>query len=63
MYQYFEDKKELFIYCAEWGLEVFMKKLSERLNTPSMDVFTYFEDNVAKADGVHHWDQRFTLWR
>jgi AcrR family transcriptional regulator len=50
MYQYFEDKKELFVYCAEWGLETFMKKLDERINIGSMDVFKYFEDNLAKFE-------------
>ncbi|AGL02786.1 TetR/AcrR family transcriptional regulator [Desulfoscipio gibsoniae] len=29
IYQYFEDKKELFVYCAQWGLEVLIKKLNE----------------------------------
>lgn len=50
MYQYFEDKKELFVYCAEWGLETFMKKLDARSNITDMDVFKYFEDNVAKSE-------------
>jgi AcrR family transcriptional regulator len=50
MYQYFEDKKELFVYCAEWGLETFMKKLDERTNMASMDIFRYFEDNAAKFE-------------
>lgn len=50
IYQYFEDKKELFVYCAEWGLETFMRKLDERTNITGMDVFKYFEDNVAKAE-------------
>lgn len=50
MYQYFEDKKELFVYCAEWSLETFMKKLDARANITDMDVFKYFEDNVAKSE-------------
>ena len=52
IYQYFVDKKELFIYCAEWGLEVFMKKLDARMNIKEMDVFTYFEDNVARSEVI-----------
>ena len=52
IYQYFEDKKELFIYCAEWGLGVFMKKLDERMNIGGMDVFEYFQDNIAKSETI-----------
>lgn len=52
IYQYFEDKKELFVYCAEWGLGVFMKKLDERMNIRDMDIFEYFQDNVAKAETI-----------
>lgn len=53
MYQYFEDKKELFVYCAEWGLEVFMKKLDERMNIRDMDIFEYFQDNIAKTETIN----------
>jgi DNA phosphorothioation-dependent restriction protein DptG len=52
MYQYFEDKKELFVYCAEWGLGKFMKKLDERMNIRDMDIFEYFQDNVAKTETI-----------
>lgn len=50
IYQYFDDKKDLFVYCAEWGLEVFMKKLDERMHIGDMDIFEYFEDNVPKTE-------------
>lgn len=50
MYQYFEDKKELFVYCAEWGLETFMKKLDERTSIRGMDAFEYFHDSVGKSE-------------
>ncbi|WP_333647906.1 TetR/AcrR family transcriptional regulator [Lacrimispora sp.] len=53
MYQYFEDKEELYVYCAEWGLETFMKKLDERVNIADMDVFEYFEDNVSKTEIIN----------
>lgn len=52
IYQYFEDKKGLFVYAAEWGLAVFMKKLDERMSIGSMDVFEYFEDNIAKTETI-----------
>jgi len=44
IFQYFKDKRELFIYSAQWGLEFIMKKVDERMNIIDMDVFEYFED-------------------
>jgi len=49
MYQYFEDKEKLFVYCAKWSLDVFMKKLDVRMDIGSKDVFEYLED----SSGVH----------
>jgi len=50
VYQYFEDKKELYIYCARWGLEVFMKKLGKRVDLDKMDIYEYFHDSISKMD-------------
>lgn len=50
IYQYFADKEELFIYAAEWALNLFMKKLDARMHILEMDVFEYFEDNVARNE-------------
>jgi AcrR family transcriptional regulator len=49
VFQYFENKKELFIYCAKWSLEVFMKRLDEQMNIGDMDIYEYFQDNKAKT--------------
>lgn len=46
MYQYFEDKRELFVYCAEWSLSMFMKKLDTQADIREMDIFQYFQDNM-----------------
>lgn len=53
MYQYFDNKEELFVYCAEWGLGIFMQKLDARSNITDMDVFEYFEDNAAKLATIN----------
>ena len=53
IYQYFEDKSELFVYCAKWGLEVYMKKLSGRTDMENMDIFEYFQDNISKMEIVN----------
>ena len=52
VFQYFDNKKELFIHCAKWGLEVFMKKLDEQMNIGDMDIYEYFQDNKVKTDLV-----------
>lgn len=49
IYQYFEDKKELFMYCAQWGVEVFMKKIDAGADIRSMDIFEYYNERVVKT--------------
>jgi AcrR family transcriptional regulator len=34
MYQYFENKKELFLYCVQWSSELFMKKYNITAELP-----------------------------
>jgi AcrR family transcriptional regulator len=50
IYQYFEDKKALYVYCAEWSLDVFMKKLGERSHIRDMDIFEYYRDSITKEE-------------
>ena len=52
IYQYFEDKHELYVYCTKWSLEVFMKKLDSRSNIKSMDIFEYFRDGISKIEVI-----------
>lgn len=52
IYQYFEDKKELFVYCAQWSLTMFMEKLDKRANITEMDVFEYFKDSIKKSETI-----------
>lgn len=49
IYQYFEDKKALFTYCAQWGLTLFMEKLTALSPADDMDIFSYFRDAQPKA--------------
>lgn len=48
LYQYFEDKKELFVYCAEWGLGVVMDKIKFQSGQREMDIFEYFQESASK---------------
>lgn len=52
VYQYFTDKRDLFLYCADWGLEMFMEKLTARSPLADMDVFEYFEERTAKGQVI-----------
>ncbi len=45
MYQYFEDKKELFHYCATWSLEYFFKEVNLQTPMSEMDIFDYCLSN------------------
>lgn len=42
IYQYFEDKKELFLYAITWGLEYFMTLIDRQTPLKDMDVYDYF---------------------
>lgn len=42
IYQYFDDKKELFLYSVTWGLEYFMRAIDRQTPLKDMDVFDYF---------------------
>ena len=52
IFQYFEDKRELFIYAAKWGLELFMRKIDQRMNIGDMDVYEYLENPSPIAEVV-----------
>lgn len=38
IYQYFQNKKELFLYCVEWSIQLFMKKYNKYIAVPDKDV-------------------------
>ncbi len=42
IYQYFDDKRELFLYAVTWGLEYFMKIIDRQTPLKDMDVYDYF---------------------
>lgn len=47
MYQYFENKRELFLYSVQWSLEYIMKKYQPILSLPQTDInlFDYLYEN------------------
>ena len=42
MYQYFENKKELFIYSVHWTVGVFINKNSKEIINGNISIFDYF---------------------
>jgi len=42
IYQYFHDKKELFLYSVTWALEYFMKVIDRQTPLKDLDVYDYF---------------------
>ena len=47
MYQYFDDKKELFIYCLTWSLDILINKINSRMNLDKQDMFEYYSSDVS----------------
>lgn len=48
MYQYFENKKELFLFSVRWSIELFVKKYDRYINPENMDtdIFTFLYQNA-----------------
>lgn len=48
MYQYFENKKELFLYSVNWALELIMQKYDKDalFNMKHANLFDYFYENI-----------------
>lgn len=42
IYQYFEDKKDLFLYSVTWAMEHFMKMIDRQTPLRDMDAYEYF---------------------
>jgi AcrR family transcriptional regulator len=48
MYQYFEDKKELFLYTVEWSIRLLVQKYGKGImsNSNGIDVFDFYYKNA-----------------
>ncbi len=54
MYQYFENKKELFLFSVEWSIKLLMQKFGQNMveETKRVNLFDYFFINVKEI-----WEQ------
>jgi AcrR family transcriptional regulator len=41
IYQYFDDKRELFLYCVNWTVENFIREIDRQMPLAGMDLFEY----------------------
>lgn len=51
MYQYFDNKKELFLFCLKWSMELLLKKNDKHITMQDkeMDVFVFLYQNSKAA--------------
>ena len=49
IYQYFKDKKELFVYCVTWSLGYILEKLEDQMKTAELDIFEYLAGDIKQG--------------
>lgn len=47
IYQYFDNKKELFLYAVNWSMNLIMNKYQNNAVLKNIDIFTYFYEAAA----------------
>ena len=47
IYQYFDNKKELFLHAVNWSMNLLMSKYQNSAVTKDIDIFTYFYETAA----------------
>lgn len=59
MYQYFENKRELFLFSVRWSMDFLVKKFDKyiTMEDKEMDIFIYFEQN-SKDSWIQMRDER-----
>ena len=59
MYQYFENKKELFLYCVKWSIELLLQKNEAfiTMKDKEMNIFDFLYHN-AKISWLHIKEER-----
>ncbi|MDR1768287.1 MAG: TetR/AcrR family transcriptional regulator [Propionibacteriaceae bacterium] len=46
VYQYFDDKRDLFLHCLTWSIEFFMAAIDRQTPLADMDVYDYFRSGT-----------------
>ena len=55
IYQYFDDKREFFLYCVNWTVENFIRELDRQMPLAGVDLYEYFQSGL--PDRVAYWKQ------
>jgi len=55
IYQYFDDKRELFMYCVNWTIENFIRELDRQMPLAGMDLFEYLQSGLPGR--VAYWKE------
>ncbi|MDR3120272.1 MAG: TetR/AcrR family transcriptional regulator [Clostridiales bacterium] len=61
LYQYFDDKRELFRYCVNWTVENFIKEQDRLTPLAGMDIFEYITSGLPER--ARFWRQEPALAR
>lgn len=57
LYQYFDDKQELYFYCCRWALDVVTKRVDRRVDSPYTDIYDYFRIDASKTQAAsEEWE-------
>lgn len=55
IYQYFDDKRDLFLYCVNWTVENFVRELDRQMPLAGIDIFEYLHSGIPNR--VAYWKQ------
>ncbi|MDL2258154.1 TetR/AcrR family transcriptional regulator [Eubacteriales bacterium OttesenSCG-928-K08] len=52
LYQYFDDKENLFVYSTEWATKVLFEKMYTHFDLEQLDIFEYLQQYLAAVQTV-----------
>ena len=62
IYQYFEDKRELFLYCVNWTVENYIREIDRQIPLAAMDLFEYLQTGLMERIGFSRQEPELALF-
>jgi len=62
IYQYFEDKAELFVHCVAWSVGLLMQKAGKQADSENADIFEYFSSDIVSKIQLVRDERELTLF-
>lgn len=62
IYQYFDDKRELFLYCVNWTVENYIREIDRRIPLAAMDLFEYFQTGIMDRAGFARQEPELAMF-